>query len=654
MKFPALSHPLTGVLVPVSALRSAHSVGTGEFADLPLLADFCAATGMSVIQVLPVNDTGAESSPYSALSAFALHPLYIRLQDLPEISGLESAVADLRTRTEGSPRLDYPGVRAAKLDILRDAFAPRREQIASLPELQSWIADNPWIKPYAVFCRQKQRNQDRSWKQWESLRDIDLPTIEREWKKGLKDGSTLFYAWVQFRLEEQLRAAARELDTRGIALKGDLPILMNEDSADAWAHRDIFDPAVRAGAPPDMFSELGQNWDFPVYNWQRLGEQDYDWWKRRLVQADKFYHAFRIDHVLGFFRIWAVPAVHFSGILGHFAPAHHLSVARLNDAGFDDGRIRWLAEPHIPGDWIRGAFGPAADAITAGFFRRIGNEDLFLFAPEVTGERAIASSDRSEEEKETLLGWYRDRALLQLDDDTYAVAWRNRECTRFASLSETERAAFTTLAKSATVASESIWAEQGRRLLAFMNETTGMLACAEDLGVIPDCVPETLEALGILGLRVPRWGRPGIPDNQPVTEYPALTVCAPSVHDTSTLRQWWEDELTPEKRAEVLTSLAIPEKLGPTYSEETAWRMIAAMLKTTSRICMFQIQDLFATDPRFRLPVAADERVNTPGTWNRINWTYRVPHPLEELVARTDTVSRLNALVAKRSKRSPA
>ncbi|TVQ38247.1 MAG: 4-alpha-glucanotransferase [Spirochaetaceae bacterium] len=655
MKFPSYDHKLTGILVPLSALRSDDGIGIGEFSDLPLLARWCADFGAQIVQILPVNDTGGQSSPYSALSAFALHPIYVRLKDLPEVeaAGLQADVEVLRARFAPLARLRYAEVLAGKERILRAAFDHQRDRIGRLPELQRWIAQNDWIRPYAVFRTIKEQNQNRFWHDWPTMRDPTPQQIDRHWEQGCGDGSCLYYAWLQLRLEQQLQSAARAMENAGVALKGDLPILMSEDSADAWAHRDIFDPCFRAGAPPDMFSELGQNWDFPIYNWSRLADSDYDWWKRRLQQADKFYHAFRIDHVLGFFRIWAIPSAHFSGTLGYFSPSHYITRARLHSVGFDDGRIRWLAEPHVHGDAVRSSFAGQADEFIGRFFERLEDQDLFLFADHIDGEKSITGGGLSEAHTQRLLDWYRDRALLRVGDDSFAPAWLFRDCSRYRGLAEQEQRRFERLVQQANAAAERVWDKNGRTLLGFMNHTTPMLACAEDLGVIPDCVPGTLQELGILGLRVPRWARPDGINYRPISRFPEATVCAPSVHDTSTLRQWWETEVDDSERAAILTAHGINAALDREYTPQTAWRFIEALLQTSSRICMFQIQDVFATDALFRLPAAQDERVNVPGTFNDVNWTYRMPGTLEQLARRGEIVDRLRTLVAARTTRSP-
>ena len=382
------------------------------------------------------------------------------------------------------------------------------------------------VKAYAVFRALKRRNDERPWMAWEEERDIDDRGIERLWKRKNLIAETRFYVWMQMRLAEQFSAAARSLDGSGIALKGDIPILINEDSADAWADRDVFRPELRAGAPPDMFSELGQNWGFPIYNWMTLEKRDYDWWRRRLDVASRYYHAYRIDHVLGFFRIWAVPAGNFSGIPGFFWPQHGISREELYEIGFDDGRIRWLREPHMPEDLLVRELGrDTLDTLVgqSGILQRLGDEDLFLFSPDVTGEQCLAELDLSEEAKNALLEHFRDRTLVELPDGTLAPTWTFRQCSRYQGLTEGERDRFEALVARAAVQSNELWADHGRTILKVMKESSDMLPCAEDLGVVPEAVPRVLQSLGILGLKIPRWthywDQPGQP-LVPFGEYP--------------------------------------------------------------------------------------------------------------------------------------
>ena len=656
MRFPELNHYLTGVLVPVSALRSSHSCGIGEFADLPQLGAWCREVGLELIQILPVNDTGTQSSPYSALSAFALHPIYIRLQHLPEINECAPALAQkiiaLRNATDSATRVRFPQVLSGKLEILKELFEQRRDAIVSGDELRTWIQANSWIRLYALFRHLKDGNNQLPWFSWQTMRDPSNAQIDALWADPTTLESLQFYAWVQMRLEQQLIRAAGELEALGVRLKGDLPILMDADSADVWANRELFNLDLRAGAPPDMFSDLGQNWGFPIYDWRALERQEFRWWKERLRQADKYFHAYRIDHVLGFFRIWAIAAGHSSGILGSFFPSSDITEEQLLAAGFGPARIRWLAEPHVDRATIDGMLGTDAAQLAGHCFEQIGSEDLYLFSRRIAGERDIESLKLDESRREGLLALFRDRALIRTGDARYAPSWKFRDCSRYRNLTEEEKARFEKLVAKHGAESERIWEAQGLALLSFMNTTVPMLTCAEDLGVIPAAVPRVLEQLGILGLRIPRWAREWSVAGEPFVppwEYPFLTVCALSVHDTTTMREWWEAE---PNRELFWNALGFDSECPPVYDQYTARELVSSVLEAGSAICVLQLQDFFALSDELRVTNSAEERVNVPGTYNSYNWTYRIQVTLEELMSHHAWNGLLREIVSHRSRRS--
>lgn len=659
MKFPGFTHYLTGLAVPVSALRSSDSLGCGEFADLPALAKWSKSVGLEVIQLLPINDTGSQSSPYFALSAFALHPVYLRIQDLPELKTdkelskkIKASISRSRKSLNSSERMDYEGTLNTKQKLARRIFDEHSERIMSSSELAEWIEKNPWVREYAVFRVLKAQNEERGWIEWKSLQHPEPGDIEKRWNQKNLMKEHMYQAWLQMRLEQQMTAAVNRLDEMDVFLKGDLPILMNEDSADVWAHPDIFITRLRAGAPPDMFSADGQNWGFPIYDWDTLAEQDYGWWKDRLQQAEKFYHAYRIDHVLGFFRIWAIPETNRLGTLGYFYPSAFIAQEELRHHGLDNARIRWLAEPHISGDQIREAFGESADNIISSTFTRIFDQDLFTFSSKVQGEKAFDSLEISTEQKQILRDWFKDRALIEVADGVYSPSWTFRDCSRYQMLSDHEKNAMEHLVSSHANRSEALWEETGRRLLSFMSSSVQMLTCAEDLGAIPDCVPSVLGELGILSLRIPRWSRNWDAPGQPyyaLEDYPALSVCTPSVHDTSTTREWWERE---GEREGFWYSLGFTDPCPEHFDAETAARVYSRLLDANSQLCMFQIQDLFALEPGLRQEDAAQERINIPGTLNDFNWTYRIPVDVASLHEYKLLNQRIRELTGPRAERT--
>jgi len=661
MKFSGFSHYLSGILVPVSALRSADSCGCGEFLDLIDLVAWCNETKLDLIQLLPVNDTGDDSSPYSALSAFALHPLYIRIQDLAEYTKLEKPKREkidqkmkiLGLGKEAESRFNYKKVLDTKLSILESLFFEMHAEIAKDPEFKKWIQINPWVEEYAAFRTLKRLHNSEGWQLWRpEYRFGNKDVIQRIWKDKENGDLCRFFAWVQFKLEDQFLQVAAYAKKMGVVLKGDIPILMNEDSADIWAQGQNFLLDLRAGAPPDMFSALGQNWGFPIYNWDYLEKHDYAWWRARLKQADKFYEAYRIDHVLGFFRIWTIDKHQKDGLLGYFYPSIFISRNDLFSLGFDEGRIKWLSEPHISGWKIRENFGMRAIEILGRCFSRIGNEDLYLFKPEIKGEKDIIDLPLMEQEKNALLEMFRNRALLNIEENLYSPTWNFRDCDRYQGLNDGEKQAFEDLQARRAQESEVLWKKQGYKLLSFMKTTVDMLACAEDLGVIPNCVPETLKDLEILGLKIPRWAREWHKAGEPHisgSDYPFLSVCAPSVHDTSTLREWWE---TDANAAKFWQDWDFEGNFSSKYSPEVAKKVIQKILDCNAAICVFQIQDLFALRDEYRVSDASKERVNIPGTVQASNWSYRIPMLISELLENKSFTKDISELVSVRIKKN--
>ena len=324
----AVDRHYSGVAVPVAALRSRQSCGIGEFGDLKLLIDWCAATRQSIINILPVNDTGMNSSPYSALSAMALHPVYIRLDELPLTQSMKARVADMRLQHASRPRVAFHEIATFKEKILREVyFRDRDESVAQVPRE---FRDQRWLVEYAVYRHLKERFGGRAWFQWNAdieqaeevrdlLRDPEWHRIEEYFVHNIRQAG--FYVWVQYQLHRQLTAVKMHADARGVFLKGDMPIMLERDSVDVWLNKQLFNHHLRAGAPPDMFSPEGQNWGFPVYNWPAHEQQNFSWWRERIAQLAKYFSAYRIDHVLGFFRLWCIPEDKQSGRDGFYQPA---------------------------------------------------------------------------------------------------------------------------------------------------------------------------------------------------------------------------------------------------------------------------------------------------------------------------------------------
>ena len=639
MKYELGKRPVAGLAVPLAALRSASSAGVGEYPDLAALAPVCEKAGIRLVQILPVNDSGRQTSPYSALSAFALHPLHLSLAALPEAKGFEKETAAFRARFEREGRFPYDELLLAKLELLDRVYDAKLEAIAADKALDAWIAANGWVRTYAVYMRLKRRNEWRSWKEWTEHRDPGPGEIEALWNDPSLAVEHRKQAWIQYRCEEQFAAAARALAERGIALKGDLPILLNEDSADAWSDRESFRDDLRAGAPPDSGAPLGQNWGFPIYDWDALARRGYSFWIDRLRSAGKFYAAYRIDHVLGFFRIWALPAADREGALGRFVPGGDIGIDELRTLGFDDNRVRWISEPHVRTAALLGALAgtpdPAGEASRAMRLAldRIGSEELFLFKPSIRGEKDIDALELGAPAKDFLSAAWRDRVLVGNGTGRYVKAWRWREASAWSTLSDDERGRLEGLFAAISRRDDAAWEEQGRRLLGVLRNATEMLPCAEDLGSVPPCVAPTLAGLGILGLRIPRWTRVWHLEGQPfvaLSDYPRLSVIAPSVHDTSTLREWYERE---SEGPRFLSFLEGREGKAEPWSPAVQARMMEALSGANSLLFVAQLQDWLGLAPGWTPADCRDERVNVPGTVNDSNWTWRMPRTLEELAS---------------------
>ena len=645
MKFPPINHKLTGVVIPVFSLRSGKSCGIGEFSDLPLLGQWCQNSNLEIIQILPVNDTGYQESPYSALSAFALHPIFIRLENIKESKPYTKEIQALRKKLENHERVQFASVLSAKLEILEKIYNTNIETIKSDSKIESWLKINPWAKNYAIFSTLRKSNNLSAWKMWDEYIDPTEKDLKILWNEKLDE--VYFHVWVQYHLENQLVKAAEELDKMGVSLKGDIPILMNEDSCDVWANRSYFNLNLSAGAPPDMFSTDGQNWGFPIYDWENLKRDDYSWWRKRLKQAAKFYHAYRIDHVLGFFRIWNIPYEMVTGSMGYFNPSAHISLNDLQSIGFDDERIDWLSRPHVFEEELRDRLGSEAEPVINLCLKRIGSESLFLFNEQFCSEKVLYKSKISDNAKSFLSEMLKNVTLIKIDDETFSLSWTYRNTRGYNSLNQWEKEKIEEISAGCGARAEKIWEKNARSLLSFMKDTTDMLVCAEDLGAVPDCVPSVLQNLGILGLKVVRWAREWEQNGEPYTpvkQYPLLSVCTPAVHDSTTLRQWWYEEINKKMLAEGVGAVSLDER--PT--ESAVELFLSSLFKSQSAICMLQIQDLFALDNTVCHKDINFERINIPGTVQDINWSYRITPELENLLINEKLQKKISSLVSMR------
>ncbi|MDR1444220.1 MAG: 4-alpha-glucanotransferase [Treponema sp.] len=667
---------LIGTVVPVGAIRGNGSMGVGEFPDLEEFALLCKKMDIGLIQILPVNDTGYWSSPYFSLTAFALHPLYLRIEALDEFGKAGAAVKEkirsYGTKFDKETRFPYEAILRAKMEILRDIYAAVKDDIAKKAgpggSLAAWLEANSWVKEYAVYRRLKEANGEKGWKEWESRRSVSPAELETLWNDPKFRDPQLFWVWVQEALDRQFSAAAKAVSAAGLILEGDIPILMNEDSCDVWAHPEYFHTDLSAGAPPDMYGPDGQNWGFPLHNWQAQSKNNYAWWRLRLKVAEKYYSAYRIDHVLGFFRIWSSGRQDNTSILGRYVPYIPVTGKDLQELGFDAGRIRWVSQPHIPteevwdsmremlNDWENmdsGALALETERIFSRALSRVGSEELWLFQEHIRGERDIDNLNLHQAAQKYLYKAWHNRLFYEYNKGQYFPTWFYRESRAYASLSAEERDNLEALLEKRRLDSEKIWEEEGKKLLSMLSAASSMLPCAEDLGAVPACVPKVLTGLKIMGLRVLRWHREWVQEGEPYIpfeDYPELSVCTPAVHDSSTVRDWWDNEADQPLFCDFIGVPSLPKVYNPGAAKVILQKIASA----ASRFRVFQIQDLLHLSPQWYAPDPASERINVPGTYNEFDWTYRLPASMAKIGADAELVRAVKDLAAiKPGKKKP-
>ncbi|MDE7389277.1 MAG: 4-alpha-glucanotransferase, partial [Muribaculaceae bacterium] len=483
--------------MPVFSLRSENDFGVGDFADLKLLADWAKATGQSFIQILPVNDTtmsrtNADSYPYNANSTFALHPMYLRIEEL----GTPSRKADrerfkaMRIELQALPAVDYTAVIKAKEEYSRLIFAEQGEKTLASPEFAEFVAGNAsWLLPYAAWCVLRDRYRTPDFSQWGTDARFSQATVVR---LLITDTAEMeYHMYIQFHLDRQLREAHTYANSIGVALKGDIPIGISRCSADAWQHPELFNLGMQAGAPPDDFAVLGQNWGFPIYNWPRMAADGYAWWRQRLSKMAEYFDAYRIDHVLGFFRIWQIPVGAVHGLLGHFYPAMPLSADDMQqEFGFT------FSEQMLA---------PGAD--TKGFASQLAAAE--------SGDDAAADAF--------------DDVLFVADSEQplrYHPRIAAQKTSHYRSLSDDQRRAFDRLYEEFYYHRHNeFWRHKAMEKLPALVGATTMLPCAEDLGMIPASVPSVLADLQILSLEVQRMPKEYGREFGHPAGYPYMSVC---------------------------------------------------------------------------------------------------------------------------------
>ena len=615
-----------GVVIPVFSLRSKQSYGVGDFGDLRRLVDWCVVTGMKVIQLLPINDTTcqknwSDSYPYNIVSAFALHPHYLDVEAVGVLKNKTKMTAYHRQRQELNALgySDYEAVDRVKRAYIQELFAEKGQQTLDSKEYKAWFAENQdWLVDYAKW--------------------LDTPV------------DVVYFT--QYHLHLQLKAAADYARSKGVCLKGDVPIGVNGDSVETATHPDYFHLDAQTGAPPDVFSPNGQNWGFPTYNW---GTGVVEWFRRRLKWMEQYFDAIRIDHILGFFRIWEIPSDAVFGLLGHFSPSLPMTVGEIEYFGLPF-RKELFTKPFVNDRVLDKLFGMHAPYVREHFLTP-KSYGLYDLKPDYCTQKKVQQAFEGRTDENSL--WIRDGLyrlisdVLFLEDPQQPGMYHPRIGVIgepvFDALNAEEKDAFMRLYNNYYYQRHNFfWGAEAIRKLTDVFGSTRMLCCGEDLGMLPDCVAPVLDQLRILSLEIQSMPKQSGYEFAHLDGNPYRSVATISTHDMSPLRLWWSE--SPERTQRFYVSMLqkqgrAPEQLPAHLAEE----IIGRHLYCPSMLCMLSLQDWLAMDGELRSKHVREERINVPSDpYNR--WKYRMHLTIEDLLKADKYNNKVKTMI-QRSKR---
>lgn len=637
---------IAGVAIPVFSLRSEGSFGVGDFGDLKTFITWAADTNLRAVQILPINDTTitgcwTDSYPYNSISIYAFHPMYIDLRQLPPLADSEAAIRfeQERIRLNRLAEVDYEEVNRWKRAYLRAVYRQEGESVLQSEAFQAYFSRSAhWLRPYAAFSVLRDHYGTADFRQWESYREYNADEITELCSPD--SGSYIeigFYYYLQYSLHVQLLAAAEYARSRGVILKGDIPIGISRSSVESWVEPYYFNLNGQAGAPPDAFSTKGQNWGFPTYNWEIMEQDNYLWWRRRFAQMAEYFTAYRIDHILGFFRIWEIPHHSVHGLLGQFVPSLPMSEDEIRSFGLNFSADRML-RPFISDYILNTLFGEQSDYVRETFVRPL-HDDLYEMRPEFDTQRKVEAwfAGKTDEEsvklKEHLYGLISDVLFVpdRKQPDLYHPRIAVQDDYVFKQLSPQEQEAFNHLYNHYYYQRHNeFWYREAMKKLPVLTQSTPMLVCGEDLGMVPDCVPWLMNDLQILSLEIQRMPKQmGLLFGR-VSAYPYHSVCTIGTHDMSTFRGWWEEDPQLSERFyhdELHHWGEVPERAPGWLCKE----VIAQHLESPSMLCILTWQDWLSMDEALRNPDVEAERINVPAN-PRNYWRWRMHLTLEQLM----------------------
>lgn len=658
--FALYNRKLAGTQVPVFSLRTRKSAGIGDFGDLKTMIDFVASTGQKVLQLLPINDTTithtwTDSYPYSCISVFAIHPQYADLHALPELKDAKARAEAEKTRAElnALDKIDYEKVNDFKINYLRQIFNQEGEKMMKTAEYKAFFQDTElWLVPYAQYSYLRDKNGTADFNQWP-----DHQVWDEAERKALADPKTAayknvaFFYFVQFVLDRQMQEAHEHAKAKGVILKGDIPIGVNRNGCDVWMEPKYFNLNGQAGAPPDDFSANGQNWGFPTYNWFEMLKDGCQWWNRRFQNMARYFDAYRIDHVLGFFRIWEIPVHSVHGLLGQFAPALAMSREEIESYGLHFQEDRFT-RPFIT-DWVLDrVFHERAGEVKEKYLNRLDDE-RYQMKPEVDTQRKVEALFADVTNEKEL--WLRDGLyalisdVLFVRDHTNPGVFHPRISAQldfiYESLYDNDKAAFNRLYNDYFYRrNNQFWYQEAMKKLPKLVQATRMLVCAEDLGMVPDCVPWVMDELKILSLELQSMPKDPSVKFGHLSRNPYRSVCTISSHDMPTLRMWWDENV--QRTQEYYNTMLYRQ--GPAPHPLPGWLasdIISRHLTSPSMLCILSIQDWLATDEALRLPDADAERINIPANPKHY-WRYRMHLNIEDLAADKRFVQNITEMIS--------
>lgn len=643
---PRKSWKGAGTAIPVFSLRSTEDCGVGDFHDLKKMIDWCVKTGQKILQLLPVNDTTktgtwTDSYPYNANSSFALHPMYLHLKAVGTIKdkALRQQYIETAAKLNELPQVDYEAVYKLKNDYLHDIYAEQGEATRKKDAYKAFVERNEyWLRTYAAWSTLRDFFHSPDCNNWGEYAVYNEKKVSRFIKEHEYDFG--FYYFVQYHLDKQLREVRDYAHQNSIVLKGDIPIGIGRESVDAWRNPQLFNMDSQAGAPPDDFSVLGQNWGFPTYNWDELAKDGFAWWKSRFSKMSEYFDAYRIDHILGFFRIWQIPIDAVHGLLGYFNPALPYTPEELRQTYDFQINPELQCNPFIQ-DWmLTDLFGEYTHEVKEQFLEQREDVGGYRLKEFVNTQRKVeeyfsrlATNDKNTRIKNTLLNLIDD--VLFIEDPYQKGHYHPRISAQFTnhfrSLSDYERWCFNRLYNDFFYhRMNDFWYGKAMSKLLPLLDVTGMLTCAEDLGMIPDCVPEVMRQLQILSLEIQRMPKDPMTEFGNTMRYPYYSVCTTSTHDMDGIRAWWEQNSAVSQR--YFNYVLNEQGEAPQCAEP--WicsKIIDLHLKSPSMFCILPLQDWLSTSADLRRENPHDELINIPAN-PRHYWRYRMHLPIEQLI----------------------